>query len=168
MPFIFLFGPCMWWISWRLNLRVPPTNFPTDGVPTPRSRFFGSLRFEDDVGLSRIMPFSRASRRRISSLVVAFAEIPFLWDIGMLFCVYIEVLAPTSCARISSARCRFEPVGVRSDAESRRCDSLSKRCNAKSCLRLAASVVSLLSSSAVLLFGLRCLIECEDGGLAPC
>lgn len=71
--------------SCLLKFKVPPENLPIDDPPTPRS-----LRPVFDlvtlVGFSKIMPFSFASFRRLSSFEAALALIPRLCESG-IFCL---------------------------------------------------------------------------------
>lgn len=66
-----------------LRFKVPPANFPTEGPPTPRSRR-PVFAFDLGAGFSRIIPFSLASRRRLSSFCVAFDLIPLRIEEGIL------------------------------------------------------------------------------------
>ena len=146
LPLDSFLGPCRSSISRRLSLNVPPANFPTEGPPTPRSRLLLTLLFDDKAGFSSIIPFSLASRRRVSSFLSALSWMPFRWDIGIFCCVNSESFAPRACILKSIALCRFDPDGERSKAESSKCDSFSSRCRARSFLRFAASVAKSLVS----------------------
>lgn len=148
-PLLAPFEPLELFIPTRsrlLSRSVPPANFPIDGAPIPRSLRLLAFPLDLNVGFSRIIPFSRASRLRVSSLFVAFACIPTQWDFGIFCCPNIDFFAPRDCSLRSRALCRLTPVGFRSEADSRRCDSFKRRCRAKSFFKFSASPATSASS----------------------
>lgn len=142
-----LFGPSISNMSFLLSFNVPFVNLPIPGAPTPLSLFL-SLGFLPSLAFSRMMPFSLASFRLMSSFWVCFAIIPRRCAIGIFSCFSIDTLDPKACSRRSVALWRLLPLNVGLAAESRRWDSVRRRWRARSFFRLAASEASSSSIAA--------------------
>lgn len=71
--------------SFLLSVSIPPLNVPTLGVPMARC-LLASLSVFPRLAFSNIIPFSLASRLRLSSLPAAFLAMPFLCENGMFRC----------------------------------------------------------------------------------
>lgn len=163
-----LLGPSISWISFLLNFNVPPENLPTAGAPTPLSLFPSLLFLPFILALSRMMPFSFASRLRLSSRSVSFATIPFRCVMGIFSCLNREVFDPSACNRRSVALCLFFPLSVGLLLDSRRWDSVRRRWRARSFFRLADSEASSSLIKVPSLSRIRGMDRLLLGGFDPC
>lgn len=128
----------------------PPPPLPPFFLPPPR--VWAALL------LSRMTPFSLASRLRLASRAPAAATMPLRMLMGMRSCASTEPLEPRACRRRSVALCRVRPAEnvfgsaaadvpwttdeEKTDAEAallcegvRRCDSERRRRSSRSCAR---------------------------------
>lgn len=143
--------PSNFLISFLFKRNSAPLKRPIPGASTARSLGLSLLFFLLLAALSRMTPFSLASRRLLDSLALAAAAMPLRMDMGILSCFRIELLDPKACTRKSVAFCLVRPaakvfgsaVAPRAVAEKtealrlaeRRWDSEMSRRSSRSCLR---------------------------------
>lgn len=133
--------------SFELNLSSAPLSLPTPG-PSIIGSFRLSLVFFLLAALSKITPFSFASRLLFVSRPAAAAFMPLRIFMGILSCVRMEALEPSAWTRRSVAFRRMRPAlkalgslavveakGEWLTAREKRWDSARRRRSSRSCAR---------------------------------
>lgn len=107
--------PSIFRTSLSLILNSAPFIRPTAGPSTPLSLgrccfFLAAALLPPPTLLSKMTPFSFASRLRLASRPSAAATMPLRIFIGIFSCFRIEPLLPSAWRRMSVARCRVRPA----------------------------------------------------------